>query len=61
MIFYDKQYLKYFKYEGSMPGQTKYHPNFPGSKHLQTIDPSFATMTKLLTNKKGETSCERLK
>ena len=44
-----------------MPGWTKYYPNFLGSEHLQTIDPSFATMTKLLTNKKGETSCERLK
>ena len=30
-------------------------------KHLQVIDISFLTITKPLTNKEGETFCERLK
>ena len=33
---------------------------FPYLKHFQAIDPSFATITKSLTNKRGETSCEGL-
>ena len=30
-------------------------------KHLQAIDPSFVTITKPLSNKRGETFCEGLK
>ena len=34
---------------------------FPFLKHLQAVDPSFATIIKPLSNKIGETSCEGLK
>ena len=36
-------------------------PPFPYFKDLQAIDPSFVTIIKPLTNKIGETFCERLK
>ena len=34
---------------------------FPNLKHLQAIDPSFVTITKLSNNETKETICEGIK
>ena len=36
-------------------------PPFPYLKHLQAVDPSFITITKLSSNEIKETFCEGLK
>ena len=38
-----------------------YPSAFTYLKHLQSIDPSFLTITKTLSNKVGETFCKGLK
>ena len=60
MIFYDKGYLKYFKYEQNMRDQREYSPRFPFLKHLQRNDPSFVSITKPLKNKLGDAFGEGL-
>ena len=57
MIFYGKRYLKYLKYEQNMQYQNEYPLKFPFLKHLPASDPSFVTITKLLSNN----ICEGLK
>ena len=47
-----------------MRDESEYHsspPLFPYLKHLKAIEPSFVTISKLLSNKMGETFCEGLK
>ena len=61
MIFCDKRYLKYFKYEQKTQYQSEYPLIFTFLKHLQAIDPSIVTITKPLSNKIGEAFCEGLK
>ena len=61
MIFYGKRYLKYFKYERNTQYQSEYPLTFPFLKHLQAVNPSFVTITKLFSNKIGETFYEGLK
>ena len=65
MIFYDSQYLTYFRTYfrcvRNIRNCSEYPPTFPYLKNLRAIDPSFVTITKQLNNKIGETFCEGLK
>ena len=40
-----------------MQDQSKYPPPFPYLKCLQGINPSFVTITKPLSNKRGDSFC----
>ena len=62
IILYDKQYLKCFRYGQSMRiNCSEYLHPFPYLKHLEAIDPSFVTITKLSSNEIREAFCEVLK
>ena len=60
MTFYDKWYLKYFKYK-RYPRWEQISPDASLFEYLQADDLSFVIITNLLRNKTRETLCKELK
>ena len=45
MVYSDQQYLKYLRYEQSMPYQSKYTTMFSYSRDLPALNPPFLIIT----------------